>query len=233
MLTSPPSPSSCSSSADSTAFSLAAASPVCELCASSAITAKRLPCVAASSRTAFSAKGNVWMVQTTIFLSPESAVGQFAALAAALALDRRDHAGRALEVEDRLLQLRVDHVAVGDHQHRVEQLLVLRVVQVGQEVRRPRDGVRLARAGRVLDQVLAARPFRQHGGLQLARGVELVEAREDDLLDLLLLVLLGDQIAAQDLQPALALPDLFPEVGGAVPAVRVQRDCPPRRCRPG
>ena len=31
---------------------------------------------------------------------------------------------RALEVEDRLLQLRVDHVAVGDDDHRVEQLLV-------------------------------------------------------------------------------------------------------------
>ena len=89
MLTSPPSPSSCSSSADSTALSLAAASPVWELWASSAITANRLPLVAASSRTAFSANGNVWIVQTTIFLSPESAVGQFAALAAALALDRR------------------------------------------------------------------------------------------------------------------------------------------------
>ena len=41
----------------STAFSLAAASPVCELWASSAITAKRLPCVAASLRTALSANG--------------------------------------------------------------------------------------------------------------------------------------------------------------------------------
>ena len=73
VLTSPPSSSSFNSSAESTAFSLAAASPVCELCASSAITAKRLPWVAASSRTASSANGNVWMVQTTIFLAPESA----------------------------------------------------------------------------------------------------------------------------------------------------------------
>ena len=158
---------------------------------------------------------------------------QLAALAAALALDRRHHAGRALEVEERLLQLGVDHVAVGDHQHGVEQLLVLRVVQVGQEVRRPGDGVRLARAGRVLDQILAARPVRQHRGLQLARGVELVEAREDDLLDLLLLVPLGDEVAAEDLQPALPRPDLLPQVGRAMPAVSGSPGCPPRRRRPG
>ena len=38
------------------------------------------------------------------------------------------------------------------------------------------------------------------------------------LLDLLLLVALGDEVAAQDLQPAFALPDLFPQVGRAVAA---------------
>ena len=37
------------------------------------MTANRLFCVAASSRTAFRANGNVWIVQTTIFLSPVSA----------------------------------------------------------------------------------------------------------------------------------------------------------------
>jgi hypothetical protein len=72
-LISPPSSSSCCSSADSTALSFAAACPVCELCASLAITAKRFPCVPASSRTAFIAKGKVWIVQTTIFLSPDNA----------------------------------------------------------------------------------------------------------------------------------------------------------------
>src|SRR5512146_480216 len=45
-LTSPPSSSSASSSGLSTAFSRDAASPACELCASSAMTAKRLPWVA-------------------------------------------------------------------------------------------------------------------------------------------------------------------------------------------
>ena len=50
-----------------------------------------------------------------------------------------------------------------------------------------------------------------------------MEAREDDLGDLLLLVALGDEVAAEDLQPAFALPDLFPEVRRAVAALRVHR----------
>ena len=73
VLTSPPSCNSASSSADSTSLSFAAVSPVCELCASSAITANRLPSVAASSRTASSANGKVWMVQTMIFFPCASA----------------------------------------------------------------------------------------------------------------------------------------------------------------
>ena len=47
--------------------------PLCDECASSAMTANRLPCVAASSCTASSAKGKVWIVQTMIFLPCASA----------------------------------------------------------------------------------------------------------------------------------------------------------------
>jgi hypothetical protein len=36
-------------------------------------------------------------------------------------------------------------------------------------------------------------------------------------LDLLLLVALGDDVAPEDLEPALAIPDLFPAVGRAMP----------------
>jgi hypothetical protein len=43
---------------------------------------------------------------------------------------------------------------------------------------------------------------------------------EDDLLDLLLLVPLGDQVAPQDFQPAFPRPDRLPQVGRAVPARR-------------
>ena len=222
VLTSPPSLSSASSSGDSTALSFAAASPVCELCASSAITAKRLPCVAASLRTASSAKGNVWIVQTTIFLPPASASASWPLLLAPSLLIVATTPLRALEVEDRLLQLAVDHVAVGDDDDGREQLLVRRVVQVGEEMRRPRDRVGLARAGRVLDQVFPARPFGEHGGAQLAGGVELVIAGEDQRLDLLLRVPLRDDVAAEDFEPAVALPDLLPQVARRMP-VRVRR----------
>ena len=80
--------------------------------------------MAASSRTAFKAKGKVWIVQTTIFLSPESAVGQFAALAAFVAVDRRDDAACSLEIEEGFLKLRVNHRAIGNDEHGIEQLLV-------------------------------------------------------------------------------------------------------------
>ena len=66
----------------------------------------------------------------------------------------------------------------------------------------------------MLDQVALPRPLRQHVGHELARGVELVVAREDHALELLLVVALADQVAVQDVEPALPRPDLFPQVGG-------------------
>ena len=41
----------------------------------------------------------------------------------------------------------------------------------------------------------------------------MVEAREEHPVDFVLLVALGRQVAAKDFQPAVAFPDLFPEVG--------------------
>jgi hypothetical protein len=79
-------------------------------------------------------------------------------------------------------------------------------------------GVGLARARRVLDQVLSSRLLRQHRGDQLPRGVELMVAGEDELLDTLLAVALGHHVAAEDLQPAVVLPDLLPQVAGAATA---------------
>jgi hypothetical protein len=60
----------------------------------------------------------------------------------------------------------------------------------------------------MLDQVLAAGSFRQHGGQEFTRGVELMKPGKDDLLDLLSLVLLSHQIPTQDFEPALPLPAL-------------------------
>ena len=163
------------------------------------------------------------MVQTTIFLSPESAAASSPLLLLLSPLIVATTPVVRFEIEDRFLQLRVDHVSVRDDQHGVEQLVVLSVMQIGQKVSGPRNRVRLAGAGRVLNQVLAARSVRQHGGLQCASGVELVIPGEDDRLDLLLVVLLSHQIPAENLQPALPFPDLFPQVRCPVSAVRIQR----------
>ncbi len=147
---------------------------------------------------------------------PRSTIGEFSALV----LMAGHHAGGALEVKQGFLQLGVDHVAVGHHQHGVEHLLGLGIVQLGQKVRRPGNRIGFARACAVLDQVLAAGAISQHSHLQLARDVQLVVAREDDFLDLLFLVALGNQVAAQNLQPTVTRPNLFPQVGGTVAAGR-------------
>jgi hypothetical protein len=55
-------------------------------------------------------------------------LGQLAAFAAFLLGNIRHHAGGALEIEQRILKLRIDDVAVGHHQHAVEDLLAACVV---------------------------------------------------------------------------------------------------------
>ncbi len=94
--------------------------------------------------------------------------------------------------------------------------LVFRVVQVGKEVRGPGDGVGLARPRRVLDQVLAAGALGLDGLLQLSRYGKLVVAREDVRGELLFVIALRYQVAAQDFKEARPLPNLLPQVAGAV-----------------
>jgi hypothetical protein len=134
------------------------------------------------------------------------------ALAAVFIIDGGNHARGALEVEDRFLKLGIEHIAVGDHQHAVKELLMLGVVQVGEEVGRPGNRVGFAGTRGVLDQVTLAGAMLQDIGNQLAGGVQLVVAGEDDAGELFLVVALADQVTAQDFQPAIALPDFFPEV---------------------
>ena len=141
------------------------------------------------------------------------------AFARALRFDRCDHAGGALEVEQRVLELLIDHVTVGDDDDCVEQLFVFGVVKVREEMRRPRDRVGLAGTRRVLDEELAARALFENLRLQLACSVELVIARENDAFYLFLLIARGDKITANDLQPAIALPHLFPKIACAVTVV--------------
>jgi hypothetical protein len=107
-------------------------------------------------------------------------LGQFAALAAGLAVDRGHHPRLPLEAEERLLELGVDHVPVGDDEDAVEELPVRGVVQLGEKVGRPRDRVRLARSGAVLDEVFRAGPVGEDRGLEFPGHVELVVTGEDD-----------------------------------------------------
>jgi hypothetical protein len=112
--------------------------------------------------------------------------------------------------------LGIDHVTVGDDDDGGEQLLILGVLQVGEEMSGPRNGVGLARACRMLDEELATRALLQNLGLQFSGGIELVIAGEDGVGDLLLIVAPGDRIATDDFEPAIPLPNLFPKVAGAV-----------------
>ena len=82
-------------------------------------------------------------MQTTIFLSPESASASSLLLLPLDTLDASHDACRALEVEDGVLQLLVDHIAVAHHDYRVEDLLMLGIMEIREEVRRPCNRVRL------------------------------------------------------------------------------------------
>ena len=100
-------------------------------------------------------------------------------------LDRFDDSLFVLDLVDRLLQLAVKHTPVRDHQHTVIDLAVLGGVQVCQTVREPRDRVRLAAAGGVLDQIVAPGPFLAGRGDEAVDRVELMISRKDQRLALL------------------------------------------------
>ena len=138
----------------------------------------------------------------------------------ALVADLVDDAVLVLELEDGVLQLLVEHGAVGDDDDAVKNIVVGGVVQAGQLVRQPGDRVGLARPGRVLHQVLVPRALGARGRDELRHHLPLVVAGEDD--PLLLLFLLQVDKAPEDLQEAVAAQHPLPQVAGAV-AQRVRR----------
>ena len=122
---------------------------------------------------------------------------------------------------DRVADLPVEDAPVGDHDDRVEDRgVVLR--QRDQLVGQPGDGVALAAARRVLDQVAPASPVRPGVGQQPAHHIELVVAGPDlrPLLPARLLVLrlhhLG--VVLQDVGQARAGQHVAPQVVGLDPA---------------
>ena len=89
------------------------------------------------------------------------------------------HRGADLgELPDGVVNLLVQNAPVGDHDDGIEDRRVV-LPQVDQLARQPGDGVALAAARRVLDQVAPPRPVRPGVGQQAAHHVELVVARPD------------------------------------------------------
>src|SRR5690606_38474664 len=88
-------------------------------------------------------------------------------------------------------------------------------------VRRPGDGIRLARARAVLHEVAVSGAVRPRRRLEPAHDVELVKAREDERRRLAgLLVLLEVEEAREQIEEAVAREHLAPQVTGLVPARR-------------
>ena len=67
-------------------------------------------------------------------------------------VDLPHDAAPVLELMNRVLQLPVEHHAVGHHDHAVEDLPVVRIVQRREAVDEPGDGIALAAAGGMFDQ---------------------------------------------------------------------------------
>ncbi len=73
------------------------------------------------------------------------------------AVDLLHDTGYLLKLRDSALKLTVQHDPVGDNDRGVEDGVVIFVVKIDRLVRQPADRVRLARSGRVLDQVAYSR----------------------------------------------------------------------------
>ena len=90
-----------------------------------------------------------------------------------------------VDTHNRFLQLLVNDDAVGNNDDVAKNILVFRVVQGGKDMRKPCDGVRLAAASRMLDEVVLARSVYLNISHKPFHGTELVVSRKDDrLLDL-------------------------------------------------
>src|ERR1019366_1914895 len=76
--------------------------------------------------------------------------------------------------------LLIQNEPVRDHDDRVENLAILRVMQAGEPVGEPRDAVALAASGRVPDQIILTGPRRPCVGDELANRIDLVVTGKDE-----------------------------------------------------
>ena len=134
-------------------------------------------------------------------------------------------AALVLELVDRVLELLIEHDAIRDHDHAVEDALVGAVVQGREPMGKPSDGVALAAAGGVLDEVVVSRALPACGVHEQPHGRELMVAGEDhglrlDLVAPVVALLFDLQVneAGENVEQTVALQHLFPQIGRAVAA---------------
>ncbi len=119
-----------------------------------------------------------------------------------------------LELVDGVLELLVQHHAVRDNDDGIKDPFVLVVVEAGEPVGQPGDGIRLPAPGGMLDEVVLAHALFTCVIHECADTIELMVPGEDHgfYLDLLLLHLEVYE-PCQDIEETVPLKDLLPEVG--------------------
>ncbi len=120
----------------------------------------------------------------------------------------------------------VEDNAVCNDDHRIEHRFAVFIVQRGEPIGDPRNGVRLAAARRMFDEVAFARAVFLNVGNDFVYDVILMIAREDQLLffdisDLpvpLNLFLFGNETDKfiDQVKQAVALQNLFPQIGSCI-----------------
>ena len=155
-----------------------------------------------------------------------SQLGRLAAVPL-FAVDAGDDAIGMFKLGNGLLQLAIEHGAVGNDDHRIK-LLLAALSQRGELMGQPGDGVGFAGACGVLDQILLATAFVAHGTQQALHHIPLVIAGEDQALFFLdapqiVLFMLHMQVhvAGKDFQQGLGLQYFLPQIFGAIAGFRL------------
>ena len=89
-----------------------------------------------------------------------------------------------IELIDGILQLAVQHPTVSNDDDRLENLLVVVIVQAGKSVGKPGNGIGLTGTGAVLNEIVLTGAVGLYIGQQLGHHIQLVIPGEDHPLGL-------------------------------------------------
>lgn len=138
------------------------------------------------------------------------------------------------ELINGVLELLIQYATICHYDYRIENLFVGLVVQRRQTVREPCDGIGFSRTGGMLNEVVPSRPVLLCVGHGMAHAVELMIPGENhrppgDLPDLPVIIQnslfrsLQVHEAPEDVEQAVALPHLSPQIGRAIAAAGRRR----------